>query len=149
MATEQIRNKQLILTFYDEVWNRGNINLVDVMVSPDFVDHPPTRFFQLPTHGQDAVRQAVQQFRHAMPDFSSQPLKITAERDRVAYLGQFTGTHSGNFFQHAASGNKVDLTWTAFYRIDDGKIVESWNAFDMVKFMQQLGAMPAQPGAGH
>jgi hypothetical protein len=37
MATEQ--DKALIGRFVEEIFNRGNVNLVDEFLAPDFVEH--------------------------------------------------------------------------------------------------------------
>jgi hypothetical protein len=55
MASEQERNKALVLQLYDEVWNKGNYSFVNVAVASDFVDHPSRSPFPLPTEGTQAI----------------------------------------------------------------------------------------------
>jgi predicted ester cyclase len=43
------------------------------------------------------------------------------------------------------SGNRVEFTGISFYRIEGGKIAESWNSEDQLGLMRQIGAIP-EPG---
>jgi steroid delta-isomerase-like uncharacterized protein len=146
MASEQERNKALTLQMYEEVWNKGNLDFINVAVSPDFKDHPPRRFFTVPIRGRESLFEAATAFRQGFPDFHDQMIQIVAERDRVAYLGRITGTHRGHFFQFAPTGNKVNVTGINFFRFQDGKIVERWGIFDVMGMMQQMGIAPSGPG---
>jgi steroid delta-isomerase-like uncharacterized protein len=148
MAYEQERNKTLALKLYEEVWNKGNLDYIDVAVSPDFVDHPPERFSPRAARGRDSLVETASAFRQAFPDFHDEMVKIVAEGDRVAYFGRFTGTHQGPFFQYAPTGKKINVTGINFLRFEDAKIVERWSIFDVMALMQQLGTMPSGPG-GH
>jgi predicted ester cyclase len=46
------------------------------------------------------------------------------------------------------TGNRVNFTGISIYRIEGGKIAESWSVSDLLGMMQQLGAIgelgPAQ-----
>ena len=44
-------------------------------------------------------------------------------------------------------GRSFELHSLNWYRFQGGKVVEHWVAFDMMNFMQQIGAMPG-PGEG-
>ncbi len=148
MATESERNKAVVLQMYEEVWNKGNYAFLMQSVAADFIDHAPTGFFQFPAHGLAAIAEAAVNFRKAIPDYHMQMIQAVAEEDRVVYLGQITGTHTGDFLKFPATGNKISLMGIYDYRMKDGKIIERWSIFDMMGLMQQVGAMPAGPG-GH
>ena len=119
MATEQERNRALVLQMYDEVWNKGNLGFVNVAVSPKFQDHPSERFYKVPTSGREAISEAAKNFRAAMPDFHDQMIQIVSEGDRVYYLGRITGTQTAPFFQVPASGKKVNVTGIIGNRYQD------------------------------
>lgn len=149
MATEiERRNKALVLQMYEEVWNKGNLDFINVAVSPSFKDHPPTRFFAVPIRGREALYEAATHFRGAMPDFHDQMIQCAAEGDRVFYLGRITGTHTAPFFQFQATGNKINVLGINGFRLEDGVIVERWGIFDVMGMMQQMGVIPTGPG-GH
>ena len=148
MATEQERNKALVLQMYDEVWNKGNLTFIPQAVSADFIDHPPAGFLHFPAEGLAAIAEAAVTFRKAIPDLHMQMIRAVADADRVVYLGQITGTHTGNFLKFPPTGHKISIMGIYDYRMQGGKIAERWSIFDMMGLMQQVGAMPAGPG-GH
>lgn len=148
MATEQERNKALVLEMYEEVWNKGNLDYIEYAVSPAFKDHPPKRFFDVPIRGREALFEAATHFRGGFPDFHDEMFQIAAEGDRVMYLGRITGTHTQDFFEFKPTGKKVSVFGINDFRLENGKIVERWGIFDVLGMMQQLGIIPAAP-AGH
>ena len=146
MATEQERNIDLTIQLYEEVWNKGNLDFIDIAVSPDFKDHHPRRFFVLPEGGREALRAAAIAFLGGFPDFHDEMINIVAEGDRVAYLGRITGTHTGPFFEFPATGRKFEVLGINFFRFENGVIVERWGVFDVFRLMQHMGIIPSGPG---
>ncbi len=142
MATEQDRNKALVLQMYDEVWNKGNIDYINVAVSPEFKDHPPKRFVELPDRGRDALSESAATLRAAVLDYHDQMIQVVVEGDRVCYVGRITGTHTQPFLQMPASGNAINMLGITEYRLQDGKIVERWGILDGVGLI----ALASAPG---
>lgn len=142
MSTEQ--NKALVRRL-EEVFNRGNISLVDELFAPDFVEHeelPPG----IPP-GREAVKQLTTMFRSAFPDFKATIDDIVAEGDKVVIRQTWSGTHKGEFMGVPPTGKSVSFGVIDIVRIAGGKLVEHWGQMDMMGMMQQLGAIPT-PGQG-
>ena len=142
MSTEQ--NKALVRRL-EEVFNRGNISLVDELFAPDFVEHeelPPG----IPP-GREAVKQLTTMFRSAFPDFKATIDDIVAEGDKVVIRQTWSGTHKGEFMGVPPTGKSVSFGVIDIVRIAGGKLVEHWGQMDMMSMMQQLGAIPT-PGQG-
>ena len=142
MSTEQ--NKALVRRL-EEVFNRGNISLVDELFAPDFVEHeelPPG----IPP-GREAVKQLTTMFRSAFPDFKATIDDIVAEGDKVVIRQTWSGTHKGEFMGVPPTGKSVSFGVIDIIRIAGGKFVEHWGQMDMMGMMQQLGAIPT-PGQG-
>ena len=58
------------------------------------------------------------------------------------------GTHRGPLMGVPGSGKPMTWTATVVSRFAHGKIAEEWVEFDLLSFLQQLGAtlqMPAKP----
>ena len=73
---------------------------------------------------------------------------MLAEGDKVAYIVNATGTHTGGpFMGIQPAGKKVDCTNTWIARIVDNKIVEHKGTADFLNNLQQLGVLPAIPEA--
>jgi steroid delta-isomerase-like uncharacterized protein len=129
----------------EEVFNRGNISLVDELFAPDFVEHeelPPG----IPP-GREAVKQLPTMFRSAFPDFKVTIDDVIAEGDKVVVRSTWSGTHKGEFMGIPPTGKSVSFGVFDTIRIAGGKFVEHWGQMDTIGMMQQLGVIPA-PGEG-
>lgn len=149
MTTQEQANKELVLRMYEEVWNRKNLDFVNEVVSTEFKDHPPKRFFDVPIRGREALLEAAIGFHKGFPDFHDRMIKIVAEGDKVVYLGEITGTHTGMLYGNAPTGKPVKVQGINYFRLEDGKIVERWGIFDVMGMMQQIGLLPGPGGNGH
>lgn len=58
-----------------------------------------------------------------------------------------TGTHTGEGLGIAPTGKRVDFEGMTIARVIDGQIREGWNCYDFLTMYQQLGVVPAAPGA--
>jgi steroid delta-isomerase-like uncharacterized protein len=139
-------NKAVVRRFIDEVWNNGNLDAIDELVSEDQVDHDPGRPPDMPG-GPEGMHQFVQMYRAAYPDTHLEIGEIVAEGDLVAYTWTATGTHQGELMGIPPTGKSVTVTGMALDRIRDGKIVESWGNYDSLGMLVQLGVVPAPAGA--
>lgn len=143
MPTEQ--NKALVRQMVEQVFNRGDVGLVDEFLAPDFVEHeelPPG----LP-RGREGVKQFFTTFRSAFPDFRATIDDIVAEGDKVVVRQSWSGTHKGEFMGVPPTGKSVSFGVIDIMRIAGGKFVEHWGQSDSMGLMQQLGAIPT-PGQG-
>lgn len=122
---------------YDEAWNQGRLEVLDELLSPDFVAHDPTA----PTGEvqRDAVRDLLQQLRSAFPDLHREACDAVAQGDKIAVRWEVTGTHRGPFAGLPPTGRRVRTTGLTLYRIADGQIAEEWVEFDSAGLMRQLG----------
>jgi predicted ester cyclase len=55
------------------------------------------------------------------------------------------GTHEGELMGISPTGNRVEIMGMSIDRIEGGKVVETWDQYDALGMLQQLGAIP-QPG---
>jgi len=137
-------NKAVACRWVEEIWNTGDISVIDEIVAEDYVDHSPAP--GAPT-GREGIKAGVSGFRAAFPDAHFAITDMIAEGDKVVVPQTFTGTHQGEFHGAPATGNQVTFKGIFIYRIKDGKIVERWAGYDTLSFMIQLGAVPP-PGEG-
>ena len=68
--------------------------------------------------------------------------------DVVVVRWHASGTHDGDIMGLPPTGDRgkdiKGITWTWF---EDGKAVEGWTQWDVLGFMQDIGALPAGDGA--
>jgi steroid delta-isomerase-like uncharacterized protein len=129
MSVEE--NKALARREQAELWNHtGNLDAAAELFSPDRVE--------------DAKQEAAN-VRRGFPDLESTIEDLIAERDKVVAHWRAQATHRGEYMGIPPSGNRVDFRGISIYRIEGGKIAESWSVSDLLGMMQQLGAV-REPG---
>ena len=133
-------NRTLIQRFYDEGWTQNNLDVYDELVNEDFEDHQALP--GLPP-GREGFKMLNVMFRSAFPDLRVDIDNVVAEEDKVGCRWRSTGTHQGELFGIPPTGNKVDVTATVFYRVEDGRLAEGWISRDDVGLMRQLGVIPS------
>jgi steroid delta-isomerase-like uncharacterized protein len=137
------QNKMVVRRAIEEVYNQGKLDVVDELVSSDFVAHTTSEDI----HGSAGMRQFVASLRQAFPDLHMTIQDQVAEGDKVVTRWTARGTHSGEFHGIPPTGKKGSLTGINIDRVVDSKAVECWTSTDDLGLLQQLGAVPT-PGHG-
>jgi len=140
MSTED--NKALDRRGFEEVWNKGNLAVIDELNAANVVTHNPP---SPPMQGTEAFKQFVQMYRSAFPDTQMTIEDQIAEGDKVVTRWTARGTHKGELMGIPPTGKQVTVTGISVSRWANGKTVESWSNFDTLGMLQQLGAVPT-PG---
>jgi len=131
-------NRSLVRRFYDEVWNRGNVEVANEVFAPDYVRHDLRPTEALP--GGAGQAKIAADFRAAFPDLRMEVDLLLAEEDLVAARWTTEGTNTGAWGGRPPTGNHAILSGVNIFRIREGKVVELWNHRDDLGLAQQLGA---------
>jgi predicted ester cyclase len=67
---------------------------------------------------------------------------VIAEGDGVAARWITRATHRGEFMGIPPTGNRVEIMSMGVFRFSNGRIVESWDNYDTLVLMRQLGVSP-------
>ena len=140
MSTEE--NKATFRRYVEAVGNAGNLDLADDVFDRYLAHQPDGSVLE---RGPEDVKRFMGEFRSAFPDFHSTIEDQIAEGDRVVTRWRMRGTHQGEFRGIAPTGKELDVTGIGIFRFSDGKVVESWDNFDQLGMMRQLGMVP-EPG---
>lgn len=132
-------NKALVHRLYDEE-NKGNVDIVDELMSPDFVMHGDA--LNPYQKGLEPIKQGARMTQEAFPDLVVDIEDTVAAGDKVMVRLRWTGTHTGPFMGFPPSGKKMTWTAIATNRIENGKIVERWFNSDVFGLLQQFGIIP-------
>ena len=126
MSVEE--NKAVVRREQEELWNHtGELDAAEELFAA----------------GQaEAAKQQAADFRRGFPDVISTIEDLMAEGDKVVARWRSRATHQGDYMGIAATGNEVEFTGISFYRIEGGKIAQSWNIEDRLGLMRQIGAFP-------
>jgi steroid delta-isomerase-like uncharacterized protein len=129
----------------EEAFNSGNLDVVDELVSPEFVNHDAA--LPEPAVGIEASKASITGYREAFPDLRLTIEQQLAEGEYVATRWSARGTHQGDLMGIAPTGKQATVTGITVDRIVDGRFVESWTNWDTLGLMQQLGVIPALASA--
>ena len=132
--------KSIAGRFTEDLWDRGNLNITDEILSAGFVDHDPVQG-QAP--GLEGYKQMVGAFRSAFPDLRVRNEDVIEVGNKVVVRWTANGTHNGQLMQIPPTGKKVSLKGIDILRIENDKIVERWGEFDALGMLSQLGVIPS------
>jgi predicted ester cyclase len=124
-------NKYLVRREQEELWNHtGDLDAAEELFAA----------------GQaEAAKQEAANFRQGFPDVVSTIEDLIAEGDKVVARWRSRATHQGDYMGIAPTGNRIEFTGISVYRIEEGKIAQSWNIEDQLGLLRQIGAF-AEPG---
>jgi steroid delta-isomerase-like uncharacterized protein len=138
MSTED--NKAIVRRVYEEIINKGNLNVADEMFTSDYVYRSPG---SPEFRGPDGFKQLVTMYRSAFPDLHLNLDELVAEGDTVVSRWTGGGTHRGELMGIPPTGKQVTVMGVVISRFSGGKAVEDWELLDTFGMLQQLGAIPA------
>ena len=134
-------NKERVRRLMEESLGGGKPDLVDELIASGFVRYDPY-IAAGEVRGTQTVKDNIVWFRNAFPDLSCTVEEQIAEGDKVVSRWTLRGTHRGDFFGIAGTGNRVEFTGIQIDRFDEsGKIVEERAEFDLLGAMRQMGAI--------
>jgi C-1 hydroxylase len=122
------KNKKLIMRLFDEGFNQRNLNIIDELIVPDYIEH----INGVSARGSIAIIKTIKWLEETAPDFVLKVEEIIAEKDKVVLQWRFEGTN-------VVFGKKVVLNGIYIGRIEENKIVEGWQIFDNYQRFLQLG----------
>jgi steroid delta-isomerase-like uncharacterized protein len=136
-------HRTLVQRYYDELWNRWDLGLVDRLLADDLTFRGS---LGVQVQGRAGFRRYVELVRRAFPDFHNTVEDLLVDGDRVAARLTYRGTHRGALFGMAASGRVVSYGGLALFRIRDGRIADGWVLGDTLGLLRQLGATTIPAG---
>lgn len=132
-------NKALAQRWLEEVWNKGDLSLIDELIAPNYVLHDPTR---PGLKGRAGIKESIAMFRTAFPDLHFTIEDQVAEREKIVTRYTVQGTHLGPLMGIPATGKQGIITGIDIYRITDGQIEEAWSNWDTLGLLQRMGVIP-------
>lgn len=139
------KQEGIVRRLFDEVWSKGRLDTIDEFVTKDIVGHDPMN----PVKGSGSLRDVVKKYRTAFPDLHLDIQDLLSAGDKVVVRWRATGTHRGPLESLPATGRQATITGTSIYRFSRERICESFDQWDALGLMQQLGAvtMPGKSAA--
>ena len=143
MSAEE--NKAVVRRVIEEMFNKGNLDAADELIAPDFVQHDPAMPEEV--HGPEGFKNFAAAYRAAFPDLHMNIEEQIAEGDLVATRWTVTGTHDGEIMGINPTGSRVAQPGMDISRVSEGKVAETWEGYNPMVLMEQIGAIPHSRGA--
>lgn len=134
-------NKAVVMRFFEEALDKGNVGLLDTLFTADCVFHRGDLIEA--ARGMSGIRSIVEKRVQLYCDFQTTVLLMVGEGDVIATRGTHKGVHRGQFptpiGTFDVTGRPIEWTSHVFFRIKDGKISETWVARDELGMLRYLG----------
>ncbi|KFY49049.1 hypothetical protein V495_00789 [Pseudogymnoascus sp. VKM F-4514 (FW-929)] len=122
----------------EEIQSKGNFTIFDDLWSDDFIDHTPQPGT---TPDKAGVLILYHALHEAFPDFHADIKWQSASGNLVTTFKIYHGTQKGPIFGVPPTGKIVEFETVDVMRVVDNKITEHWGVANLLKMMQQIGAI--------
>ena len=124
--------------WFEEVWNKGREEAIDEMLLPDVKTHGLQHPDGPPANGRQAFKIFHEQLRFSFSDIHVEVKQTISEGNKTMALCEVTGVHTGDGLGWPATGKRVTFTGMCLVRLEDGRVAEAWNQFDLGSIYRQL-----------
>jgi hypothetical protein len=131
----------IIRRYLHELWNRGNLGIIDEATTTTYLRHTAPGAPPLDREGQKARATVL---RSAFPDLDIVPEAFVTQGDMVAFRMVGTATHLGPFQGLAPTGRRVMMAFIDIVRFEGDRMAEHWGVRDDWAILRQLGATLAE-----
>jgi predicted ester cyclase len=134
-------NKAVVTRLFEEVFDKGNVGLIDDMFTEDCVFHRGD--LTEPARGIPGIRSILEKRAQLYRDFRTTIHQMIGEGDLIATRQTHDGIHRGQFptliGTFDVTGRPIEWTPQVFFRFKGGKIAEMWVARDELGILRYLG----------
>jgi steroid delta-isomerase-like uncharacterized protein len=118
-----------------EVWNNQELDVLDEIAAPEILHHGAA----FPdVSGTEALKGSLTRQFEAFPDITLNIDDAFADDNVAVVRWSGTGTQEGDFLGESASGKPVNISGVNVYRMECGKIVESWSEMNALDVLYQI-----------
>jgi steroid delta-isomerase-like uncharacterized protein len=133
-------NEAVVRRFYEELCNGRKNELAPELFTAGHKFHDP----QIMTaDGPQGVVDAVSVYQTGV-DGHWTLHEVMSSGDRVIVRWSGSGTHVGEVNGIPPTGKALTVDAISIHRLEDGKIAETWEVWDTLGFLQQIGVVPAR-----
>jgi steroid delta-isomerase-like uncharacterized protein len=130
----QQENESVAHRFHMDIFQKGKLEVVDEIISSDFVWRNPTIPSDL-QHGPEGVKKIASAVIDAMPNRHITHDDTISQGDKVMIRWTMTGTAKRELFGIPPSDTPTSIVGFDLFRISsEGKIVEMWQQFSNGKW---------------
>jgi steroid delta-isomerase-like uncharacterized protein len=128
----------VVRRFYEEMCNGRHNEIAPELFTQDHVMHDP----QVPTGpGPGGIAAVISTYQTGVDGhWQIEDIFESGEKVTVRWTG--SGKHVAEVNGIPATGKDVKVDAISVHRIVDGKIAETWEVWDTLGFLQQVGVVP-------
>src|SRR5918995_7331711 len=132
-------NKSVVRRLIEEVYNEGNLDVVDELVAADIFGHAAVPEHQ---HGIDGFKHVMEWVRQFSSDVHYDIDDIISEGEKGVVRMTQSGTHTGGVRGIPPTGKRFSVDYVHWFRLEDAKVAELWAVRDDLTRLEQLGLTP-------
>lgn len=128
---------ELVRLFYDELWNRKNLEISDQIM------HEQVNFrgsLGQELVGSAKVRDYVVSVTNSLANYKCEIQELIAEKEKAAVKVWFSGMHVQDFMGYKPTGKLVQWQGTAFMECNSGVLTDIWVLGDLQGLIANLEA---------
>ncbi|MDF2819865.1 MAG: hypothetical protein K0R15_306 [Clostridiales bacterium] len=126
-------NKQIVTEFFVKGYNENDFDAVMPLLTDDYYDHSPA----CARSASDAIN-ILKIVNNIFPDMMVEIIDLIEENNKVVGRFIFRATHSTEFMGVPATNKEIEWEAIEIFRIDNGKIVESWGYWPDLEIKEKL-----------
>jgi len=130
-------NKSIALQFVEEVLNRGNLDKIKNLITPNIIWHGQYKKVK----GLKSLKKWLSRERSIFPDMQFSIVDKLAEHDKVAIRWVLQATLKKKPSNH----QKFRAMGISIFQFEDDKIKEAWIVFDGLNPALQIGVVDVVP----
>lgn len=122
--------------WFVRVWQQRDREAIEEMMAPRAMGH----LRNCEVIGSAGFVQLWEGYLSAVPDLQVLIEDVVGEDDRAVVRWRFRGTHTGEGLGMPPSHKTLDFTGMTMVRVENGKLVEGWDEWDMGGVMSRLAS---------
>lgn len=127
--------KKLVKNYYEELWNKGNKDYIDILFDDDITFHGS---LNIETKGKKEFESYMDNVLTGIPNLYHGVEVLIEENETIAVRAIYNGVHKGKLFEYEATGNRIKYNGASFFKFKNEKIIDIWVLGDLVSLQEQL-----------
>ena len=123
----ELSNKALVRRYYEEVLGQGQLQVFDDLADSSFISYLPDG----KGIGSEIYKQTIAGTLAAITDLNVTIEDQIAEDDKVVTRWKATGTPQVEFAGIKPNGSPITVTAVHIHRLQNGKLIEHWEAINL------------------
>ncbi|MBU1215895.1 ester cyclase [bacterium] len=128
-------NKQIVTSYYENLWNKQDKSYVDKLLHDDIVFRGS---LNIETRGKKEFLDYFDTIIKGIPNLYHSVEIMVSEGSFVTTRTLYNGTHSGELAGFKPTGNHIVYYGASFFKMKDEKIIDIWVLGDLNSLYKQL-----------